>query len=529
MSNDLSAPDGAPARRVADSDSVGDAGGPARRAAGVRQGFAGALGWTALGALIPGLGLVRAGRRASGGIVLGLFVLLVGGAAALYVVNPKFVKDTVLSTQGVPQALALALVVIALVWVVVIGVSHLALRPANPSVGQRAAGAAVVGILSFVVAAPMAIGANLAWISGTTADTIFGNDDTPNSTQPTIDAADPWANKDRLNFLIIGGDSGTGRSASEGDRTDTVIVASINTHSGATTLFTLPRNTEKMPFPADSPLHKYYPNGFTSPNPNASLYDRSQFLLNAMYRVVPTRVPHNVLGKTKDFGASVMKVSVGYALGLPIDYYVKVNMDGFKDFINAIGGITVNINYKIPIGGQTDAHIPPSGYLKVGPNQHLNGHDALWYARGRYGLDDYKRMERQRCVINAVVQQTTPQVVLTNFQDIARAGENTITTDVPRNLLADLVDLGMKVKNTKLRSVVFTPGVAGFQSYAPNWTAVRNRVQKALKETDRGVEPTATPTATASGTASAKPTSTATGKAKSDDLESICGYHPEKG
>ena len=62
-----------------------------------------------------------------------------------------------------------------------------------------------------------------------------------------------------------------------------------------------------------------------------------------------------MLGKTKDFGASVMKVSVGYALGLKIDYFVKVNMDGFKDFVNAIGGITVNVNYRIPIGGQTDA------------------------------------------------------------------------------------------------------------------------------------------------------------------------------
>jgi LCP family protein required for cell wall assembly len=528
MSNDLPAPDGAHARRAAD-DAVGDSAGPARRAAGGRT-FSGAVGWTALGTLIPGLGLIRAGRRVTGGIALAVFVIIVGGAAAYYLVDPRTVRSFVVDTEGVPQALAVALLVLGMLWVLVIGATHLALRPAHPSVGQRAAGAAAVGILSFVVAAPMAVGANVAWISGTTADSIFGNDDTPNSTQPTINVKDPWKDKDRLNFLIIGGDSGTGRSAAEGDRTDTVIVASLDTHTGATTLFTLPRNTEKMPFPPDSPLHTYYPNGFTSGS--TDLYTRSQFLLNAMYRVVPTKVPHDVLGKTKDFGASVMKVSVGYALGLKIDYFVKVNMDGFKDFVNAIGGITVNINYKIPIGGQTDAHIPPSGYLKVGPNQHLNGRDALWYARGRYGLDDYKRMERQRCVINAVVQQTTPEKVLTNFQAIAKAGENTITTDVPRNLLGDLVDLGVKVKNTKLRSVVFTPGDAGFQSYDPNWSSVRARVQKALKETAKGVDATPTASATATGSASpsatASPTKSATSKAKSDDLEAICGYHPEK-
>jgi anionic cell wall polymer biosynthesis LytR-Cps2A-Psr (LCP) family protein len=219
-----------------------------------------------------------------------------------------------------------------------------------------------------------------------------------------------------------------------------------------------------------------------------------------------------------------MKVSVGHALGLKVDYFVKVNMDGFKDFVNAIGGLTLNVNYPIPVGGQTDANIKPDSYLKVGANQHMNGHDALWYARGRYGLDDYKRMERQRCVISAVVQQTTPAKVLANFQSIADAGENTITTDVPRNLLNPLVDVGLKVKGTPLRSVVFTPGDAGFQSYNPNWTAVRARVQKALKETAKGVD--STPTSTASP--SATPTKAATSKAKSDDLEAICGYHPEK-
>lgn len=510
MSTDPSAPDGANARRAADPE-AGDSGGPARRSADTRS-FSGALGWTVIGTIVPGLGLWRAGRRVVGGIIMGLFVLVFGGAVTLYLTNRKAVESAVLAQSGVLQNVAIVLVVLAVLWVAVIATSHLALRPANPSVGQRGLGALVVGILSFAVAAPMALGANMALITANTVDVIFGDgtDQTPNSTQPTIDAADPWANKDRLNILILGGDSGTGRSASVGMRADTVIVASIDTHTGATTLFTLPRNAEHMPFPKKSPLHDYYPNGFRSPSANPSLYERSQYLLNAMYRVVPSVVPHDILGKTKDFGASVMKVSVGDALGLPIDYYVKVNMDGFKDFVNAIGGITVNINYKIPIGGQTDAGIEPDGYLTPGPNQHLNGHDALWYARGRYGLDDYKRMERQRCVINAVVQQTTPQVVLTNFQDIAKAGQQNIATDVPRTLLPDLVDLGLKVKDTKLRSVVFDPQ-SGFNSSNPNWAAVQKKVQKALKETADGADGTGT-----------------TKKKKSDDLEAICGYHPAK-
>jgi anionic cell wall polymer biosynthesis LytR-Cps2A-Psr (LCP) family protein len=204
-------------------------------------------------------------------------------------------------------------------------------------------------------------------------------------------------------------------------------------------------------------------------------------------------------------------------------------MDGFKDFINAIGGIRLNVNYRIPIGGQTDQGVKPDGYIEPGPDQLLNGRLALWYARGRYGLDDYKRMERQRCVINAVVAQSTPQAVLTNFQSILAAGEKTIQTDVPRSLLPALLDLGMKVKGTKLRSVAFTPGVAGFQSYDPNWTKVRSRVKAALKETAAGAESTPKPTPSAT-TATSSPSSTPSKKPKprSDDLDAVCGYHPEK-
>ena len=524
MTVDPPATENRPPRRAADPASP-TSGRSARRAIG-NGSFSGSLGWTVLGAIIPGLGLIKAGRRVAGGLAMSFFIVLVGGSAGLYLTNRKLVESLVLA-QGVLQGLATALLVVGVLWVAVIGVTHLALRPARPSVGERAAGAAVVGLLSFVVAAPMAIGANVAWTAGDLVDKLLGTDDTPNSTQPTINTVDPWKDKDRLNFLILGGDSGTNRDSALGDRTDTVIVASIDTHNGATTLFNLPRNTEKMPFPEDSPLHKYYPNGFY----NGTGADRGEYLLNAMYRNVPGRVPRDVLGKTKNLGADVVKVSVGEALGLKLDYYVLVNMDGFKDFVNAIGGITVNVNYRIPIGGKTDQNVKPDGYIEPGPNQHLKGRLALWYARGRYGLDDYKRMERQRCVINAVVQQSTPQAVLANFQSIAAAGEKTIQTDVPRGLLPALLDLGTKVKNTKLRSVAFTPGDAGFQSYDPNWDAVRARVQKALKETEKGIDstPAATPppSGTASPTASATPTKSPTAKPKSEDLDAICGYHPE--
>ena len=75
----------------------------------------------------------------------------------------------------------------------------------------------------------------------------------PGEPQPSVD---PWAKKPRLNLLLLGGDAGKGRT---GTRTDTVIVASIDTKTGDTTLVSLPRNTGRMPFPADSPLQRLLP------------------------------------------------------------------------------------------------------------------------------------------------------------------------------------------------------------------------------------------------------------------------------
>lgn len=494
--------------------------------------------WTVLGTLIPGVGLLRAGRRLAGGIVLGLLLVGVAGLGVFAFFKRGELAQLALDPNNL-YGIALALIVLALVWVGVITASHLALRAYPATTVERIAGGALVGVLSFAVAAPMALGANYAYTTASVISTIFdGDGGTDPTTAPT---ADPWANTDRLNILILGGDSGTksNRSTAVGARTDTVMVASIDPHSGATTLITLPRNAEQMPFPSDSPLHKYYPNGFYKPG--AVDAERAEYLLNAMYRNVPAHVPNNVLGKTKDFGASVMMQSVGAALGLDIKYYVFVNMDGFKDFVNAIGGLRINVNYAVPIGGKNrNGNIPeqkPEGWIEPGADQLLMGGRALWFARGRYHLTDYSRMERQRCVIYAVTQQTTPTVVLTNYESIAQTGAKNITTNIPRTLLPAMAELGLKVKDSKTRSLVFDPAT-GFLSYKPDWNWVRSKVKKAIKET--AATASASPSASASSSASsaspsssasssASPSSTATAKSstKSDDLETVCAYHPQ--
>lgn len=497
--------------------------------------FRAALLWTVLGAVVPGLGLWRAGRRVGGAIAMGLFAALLLTVVYLATGGRSRIPSLATNTDLL-SGLAVGFLVLAVAWVTIIVASHLALRPHRPAATQRITGGVLVGVLSLAVATPLAVGAEYSWSTAQFLGTVF-SDDRPNTTAPASPGAtsetNPWGDTDRINVLVIGGDDGGHRDVSLGLRADAVMVASIDVRTGVTTLFSLPRQTARIPFPKDSPLHHYYPNGFfdgvNGGNP--------EYFLNAMYNNIPERIPKDLLGDVKNVGAEVMKIGVGEALGLgTLDYFVIINMDGFKEFINALGGITLNVNYRIPIGGQTTEGTPPSGWIEPGPDKHLNGRLALWYARGRYHVEgsDYSRMERQRCVINAVVQQAKPEVVLTNFEKIAAAGAKTIQTDIPRRVLPQMIDLALKVKNTNLHSVVFQPGVAGWVSANPPWPAVQRRVQQALQEADKAeASKTSSPPASATPTATTTATATATGKPtkspnKSENLSDSCAYHPQK-
>ncbi len=488
----------------------------ARHALPPNEDFRRTVGFTVLGAVFPGAGLLAAGRRAVGSVVLAVFVLTLVAIGIAALVD----RDALVSIGVNPtmlRRLTVVLVVVAALWVVVVAATHLALRH-RPTRPQRIIGGVLVGVLAFAVAAPLAVAARTAYVSAGLVGTMFQSSANSNSaTRPTFapthagdkeQSSDPWADKARLNILLLGGDAGKGRV---GTRTDTVILASIDTKTGDTTLFSLPRNTARMPFPSDSPLKRYYPNGFTDGDP-----ENAEFFLNAMYRDVPVRVPDDVLGKTDNLGADVMKLSVGQALGLKVDYYALINLQGFSKMVDALGGVRLNVNTYIPIGGNTDLHIPPKEYLHPGPDQKLDGRSTLWYARGRYGSDDFARMDRQRCVINAMIKQANPTNVLTRYEDIANASKSIVYTDIPQEVLPAMVDLSLRVKKGNVRSVVFKNGVSGFLSADPDFSEMRSRVKKAIGETKSDSTPTKS---TGSGGGAKAPTS--------EDVDSTCKYDPK--
>ena len=384
------------------------------------------------------------------------------------------------------NGLSVALIVLALAWVAVVVATHLSSARTTPARTQRVLGGALVGVLAFAVAAPMAVAARYSYDQASLVDDVFKSEtQTKSATRPSLEVRptqpngqpqpDPWETKPRLNILLLGGDAGRGRV---GTRTDTIILASIDTKTGNTTLFSLPRNTGQDAVPADSPLRRYYPNGFSDGDSQDP-----EYFLNSMYENVPATVPKDILGPTDNLGADALKLSVGEALGLEVDYYVLINLRGFETLVNALGGITVNVNSYVPIGGvsEENRNIPPSDYIEPGPNQQLDGRKALWFARGRYGSDDFARMDRQRCVINAIIKQANPANMLARYEQIAKAGKKIVITDIPQEVLPLLVDLSLRVKNGRPAACLFQQGVANFRSFDPDFPAMRKLVRQALE------------------------------------------------
>ena len=213
-----------------------------------------------------------------------------------------------------------------------------------------------------------------------------------------------------------------------------------------------------------------YPDGFDAGS-------EAESLLNAVYRNGPAEHP-DILGPTDNPGADFLKLGVGEALGLTIDYYVLVNLEGFSQLIDALGGITVNVNYYVPIGGEPSLGYLPDDYIAPGPNQHMDGERALHYARGRFGLTDYTRMDRQRCMINAIIDAADPMTLLSRYQQIAATTQDIVSTDIPQSVVGDFADLALKIKDTGMQSVVFDDSV--IRPAYPDFDLIRTMVQDSL-------------------------------------------------
>lgn len=262
-----------------------------------------------------------------------------------------------------------------------------------------------------------------------TADTtIPSTSDVDTGTTVTSTSSDPaiWDGLERLNVLLLGSDVGEGRS---GIRTDTMIVVSIDPETGDTAMISLPRNFSGIDLP-----------------PGFGGWDCQCFpqLLNDLYYYAEQN-PEAFPGPGQP-GPKVLKATIGHLLGLNIHYYAMVGLEGFVGIVDALGGVEIDVPNRIVDetypheDGVTVEHV----VIEEG-RQHLDGHLALAYARIRRHADDFARMNRQRCVLGAVIEQSSPLELLGRYASIARVLKDHLRTDIPQDRLVDFIDLLPKV------------------------------------------------------------------------------------
>ena len=440
------------------------------------------IGLTALGSLVPGAGFIAAGKRRLGTTLLVILVALLIFGLAVVVLVPPGELASYGGDRQMMLILGTALAAGAVAWLLIALGSHRSLEPDGLTTGKRLAGAAVVIVCASVVVAPMAVGSRYAF----TQRELVGNISSSgaSNTTPDVDISDPWADKPRLNVLLLGGDAGAGR---QGLRPDTQIVASIDTETGATTMISLPRNLQGFPFPEGTPLAEAYPDGFNGGG------DPLEWMLNAVYRNVPRDHPE-VFEGVGDPGADATKWAVEGALGIEVDYFILVDLAGFEAIVDALGGITVDVPRDIPWGNESlpdGSCTEANGYIQQGDDQLLDGFQALWFARSRCGSDDYERMERQRCVMNAIVDKVDPATLLSQYQSLAAAAGDIITSDVPADLFPPLIELMVKVRSQPLESLTLDNeffGSMGTTSSDPDYDQLHARIQEILAGTPAAPE-----------------------------------------
>ena len=391
---------------------------------------------------LPGTGLMTTRMRRIGVVMLALLLLAVATVVALLVIfDPLRLAATLGTHRGVLIGALVVAVVVGLVWCLQIVLANLA-----QSTKQRLAGAkrylalALAAVMVIAVAVPFGRGVQSLWalqgLFGST--TVFGGDG-----GELADGPDPWADTPRLNIMLLGQDAGADRT---GTRPDTIMVASIDTETGQTALFSIPRNLENVEFPEGTVAAEEFPDGFDYYGPNEDL-------INAVWAWAEEN-PDLFPGDPEP-GLTATRWAVEETLGISTDYYAMVNLQGFEDLVDALGGVDLVVERRIPIGGGASE---VEGYIEPG-EQTLDGYHALWYARSREGSDDFNRMCRQQRIVRAVSEEADPTSLAMSIPRLVTATEENIQTDIPVRNVDAFVELALRIKEGGFTSYPITQDV----------------------------------------------------------------------
>lgn len=145
-------------------------------------------------------------------------------------------------------------------------------------------------------------------------------------------------------------------------------------------------------------------------------------------------------------GTNTTKRTVEQLLGIEINYTFKVGFDTVTDIVDAVGGIDVNVEP----GYACNNFLNLSGFSVHEGVNHLNGEQALAYARERYAYSegDRQRTKNQQQVLMGIVDKITSPAIVTNYASIMDSMSDTFSTTMSSQEISDLIKYQLN-KNPK--------------------------------------------------------------------------------
>jgi LCP family protein required for cell wall assembly len=457
-----------------------------------------ALTFLAMTLVLPGSAQTAAGNKRLGRFALrawaGLWVLalLIGLFALVW----RSAAVDLFTAPAVLRLLQITLIVLGAGWAILFVDAWRISRPPDLAPRHRLAFSVLsIGLAVSVVGGLMA-SASMVSAQRDLMSTVFAG------------GGDKEVKQGRYNILLMGGDAGRDRV---GLRPDSMTVASVDAETGRTVLVSLPRNLEGAPFPEYSPLHKKFPDGYKC--------DDGSCMLNAIYTYATEH--KNLYPGVANPGAQATKEAIEGSTGLMINYWALIDLKGFEALVDAVGGITMDVYRKVPIGGGSTKI---SGYVEAGKARHLTGYEALWFARSRADSSDYDRIVRQKCVMTAMLNQLDPMTVLTKFNRIARASKQVVATDIPTSDINTMLDLAVLAKQVPVSSVAIMPPL--IEPGDPDFAVVRAAVQEKIAQSEaadaKAANPDPTPSVRATPKAKKKPKADRSRTAQTSNLAKVC-------
>lgn len=235
---------------------------------------------------------------------------------------------------------------------------------------------------------------------------------------------------ERVNILLVGVDSAPGRTTA---LTDTMMVVSLDPGGSASAMISVPRDLYGAPLPDGTPFNRK---------------------LNSLMAYAGAHPESFPLG-----GVGTLKATMGKLLGVSINYFAAINLLGFKQMVDSIGGVDISVLRAISDPTYSDEYGKLVGfYLKAG-TYHMDGHTALAFVRSRKGAgdNDFTRADRQQQLLTAIRDKLTAGNLMLALPGLLDAVKNTIATDVPSGRLAELAAAVQGADMSQLQRIVLQP------------------------------------------------------------------------